>query len=289
MLGSLNRTSVLLLAAVPFLLSLGFAQGGVDATEGDSSKAFVGEPSWMRELVLPGTELLAAPGDFRSPIVIRIDSVSPHGSELRYDLSWYGLDPGTFNLVDYLRRVDGSSTDDLPELSVEVLSILPQGLVKPNALGAADVPLTASYRPLLWIGGILWGGVLVWILRRGRKQQQEQEVNAPPRTLAEALRPLIQSAIEGRLTGKERADLELSLMAHWRRKLGWEDMPAADALARLRAHPEAGALLVQLEDWLHRPSPPTDVDLEALLKPYRGESSDSVPSFASKTPVGGAS
>ncbi|MFT5289849.1 MAG: hypothetical protein ACI8QS_002057 [Planctomycetota bacterium] len=265
------------------------AQGDGEPATGNNSKAYVGEPSWMRELVLPGTELVAAPGDFRSPIVIRIDSVSPHGTDLRYDLSWYGLDPGTFNLVDYLGRVDGSTTKDLPEMSVEVLSILPAGLVKPNALEVVDIPLTASYRPVLWIGGILWGGVLLWILRRDSNLKLEQQVDAPPRTLAEALRPLVQSALEGRLTGRERADLELTLIAHWRRKLEWEGLPAADALARLRAHPEAGALLLQLEDWLHRPSSPTDVDLEALLEPYRGESSDGVPSFAPKTPVGGAS
>ena len=46
-------------------------------------------------------------------------------------------------------------------------------------------------------------------------------------------------------------------------------MPAAAALAALRAHPEAGALLRALEQWLHSPEGAADADVEALLRPYR--------------------
>jgi hypothetical protein len=37
----------------------------------------------------------------------------------------------------------------------------------------------------------------------------------------------------------------------------------------LRQHAEAGPLLQSLEDWLHRPEPAADVDIAALLVPYR--------------------
>jgi hypothetical protein len=42
-----------------------------------------------------------------------------------------------------------------------------------------------------------------------------------------------------------------------------------DALTRLRQHREAGALLRALEDWLHRPPGTANVDVAAVLAPYR--------------------
>jgi len=42
-----------------------------------------------------------------------------------------------------------------------------------------------------------------------------------------------------------------------------------DALATIREHEEAGALLVQLETWLHRPGTSEEVDIALLLEPYQ--------------------
>ena len=42
------------------------------------------------------------------------------------------------------------------------------------------------------------------------------------------------------------------------------------ALARLRAYPEAGALLRGTDAWLHQPPGRAAVDVAALLAPYRG-------------------
>ncbi len=44
---------------------------------------------------------------------------------------------------------------------------------------------------------------------------------------------------------------------------------ATEAVQRLRQHPESGELLNQLEKWLHQPPGTTDVDVQALLEPYR--------------------
>ena len=242
--------------------------------EDELRHAPVGEPRWIRELVIPGPEVAASPGDFRTPIVLRIDSVSPHGTDLRYDLTWYGLDPGVFDLRDYLRRVDGSDLEGVPPILVEVQSVLPAGLVKPHDLGLTEVPLRATYRPFLWGAAAAWVIGLVLLLRKRRQSKLAETPPPAPRTLADALRPLVQRALTGQLSQREQADLELTLIAYWRRKLGWEGVGAAEALVRLRQHPEAGGLLVSLEEWLHRPSPQPQVDLEALLAPYR----DPIPS-----------
>src|SRR5687768_1974296 len=96
----------------------------------DQRHSTVGMPARIDQLVLPGSELEVKPLDDRKlPVVLRIAAVFPHGSAYRYDLVYYGLDPGTFDLKDYLRRKDGSSTVDLPTLKVEIQTLLPPGQV----------------------------------------------------------------------------------------------------------------------------------------------------------------
>ena len=62
----------------------------------------VGLPVEVEQLVLPGTELEPAPWDDKSPIVIRVEAVYPHGTSLRYDLMYQGLEPGEHDLRKYL-------------------------------------------------------------------------------------------------------------------------------------------------------------------------------------------
>ena len=64
--------------------------------------------------------------------------------------------------------------------------------------------------------------------------------------------------------------LERLLLAFWRRRCDLAGLEPAAALARLRAHPEAGALLRGTDAWLHQPPGRAEtVDVEALLAPYR--------------------
>jgi len=236
----------------------------------------VGEPAELLGVVLPGSELQVKASDFSVPLVLRILDVWPHGDALRYDFSYYGLEPGTHDLAHYLERVDGSSTEDLPELPVEVRSILPSGQIEPAALGGAKVPDVGGYERSLWIGGILWLVGLVAILAYGRRRQAADHAQREPQSLADRLRPLVSDALQGTLPAERRAELELMLIAYWRDKLGLAETSSAKALAQLKAHAEAGPLLRGLEDWLHRPTPPEDVDVAALLAPYEKERADAI-------------
>ena len=238
----------------------------------DPSSAPVGVASRMRDVVLPGSELEAAPSDVTTPVVVRIADVRPHGDAHRYDLVWYGLDPGTYDLADFLRRVDGSSADDLPALPVEVRSVLPAGQVKPNRLAGAELPDPGGYATTATVLGVAWAAGLVAIVLVGRRRRLAAvAVPRRERTLAERLRPLVEDALKGELPAERRAELELALIALWRRRLGLAQSDAASALRTLKRHEEAGPLLVRLEEWLHRP--PSDgaqaVDVAALLEPYR--------------------
>lgn len=236
----------------------------------DKRKTSVGLPARIDQIVLPGSELEVKKLDDRKlPIVLRIVNVFPHGTAHRYDLVYYGLDPGTFDLRDFLRRKDGSSTADVPALTVEIKAVLPPGQIEPNKLETQAGPWLGGYRLMLIAGGVLWLGGLAAILLVGRKRRAEQARLAKrPVTLADRLRPLVEEAKTGTLSTTQRAELERLLLTFWQRRLGLENAKPHEAFAAMKQHADAGPLIRQLENWLHRPDPADSVDVGALLKPY---------------------
>jgi hypothetical protein len=235
-----------------------------------NSTSTVGVPAKLTDVVLPGSELEVIALDPKAPVLVRIAATYPHGSEFRYDLEYQGLDPGEYDLTQFLKRKDGTSTADLPHVPVTVRSLLPPGVAKPHAPEPVKAPALGGYALVLIAIGIAWVAGLFAILFVGRKRRLAQDAagHARPKTLAERLRPLVERARAGTLTPRERAQLELGLVAHWRRRLALDDRRPEEVLVILRAHGEAGPLLTSLEDWLHRPDPP-EVDIAALLEPYR--------------------
>lgn len=262
----------------------------------DAHTSTVGLPARIEELVLPGAELEVAPSDANCPLVLRITAVSPHGTAFRYDLEFTGLDPGEYDLRAFLHRRDGSPIDaqlDLPPIPVTIRSVLPAGQIKPHAPSARDVPSFGGYGVLLIMGGVLWAAGLAALLFAGRQRKRAAaEAHARPRTLAERLQPLVERALAGTLSRFERAQLELGLMAYWRRRLGLEDRAPQEVLALMRDHADAGPLLRSLEAWLHEPASPTvgarsssaaSVDIRALLAPYRDLPADAIPDALSES------
>jgi hypothetical protein len=215
-----------------------------------------------------------------APLVLRVDAVQAHGDRFRYDLVFYGLEPGAHDLGAALRRKDGTSTADLPPLELEVTSLLPPGPIEPHRPQAGWLPRLGGYRMALWVLGIAWLAGLV-VLVRSRRRPRGHTLHAPRRSvpLEEQLRPLVAAARAGALDPAGRAELERALIAYWRRKLDLEDVDAAEALTRLASHPEAGPLLAGLEQWLHRPGVP-EPDLERLLAPYERLEPASAPDLA---------
>jgi hypothetical protein len=88
------------------------------------------------------------------------------------------------------------------------------------------------------------------------------------------MRPLVEQAAAGQLTADGKAQLERLLLSHWRAQLNLGDVSQAEAIVALRHHPDAGTLLTALENWLHRPPGATQVDVNALLAPYRNASAE---------------
>lgn len=229
----------------------------------------VGAAGYIEQLMLPGSELIVKPLVEGSPIVIRITDVFPHGDSFRYDLIFYGMEPGKFDLSDWLVRKDGTSAEDLPEIAVEIVSLLPPGQIEPNPLEEGWIPRLGGYQVLLWIAIVFWVVVLFGIMFVGRKKPEAAKVVAPPLTLADLLRTRIQSALENQTDTRRYAELERMLTAFWQKRLGLEQQSPHEVIATLKGHAEAGPLMRQLETWMHSPSPDPNVDLAKLLNPYQ--------------------
>ena len=232
----------------------------------------VGMPAQVDQLVLPGSELEVKPlEDRRAPFVLRIKEAYPHGSAFRYDLVYYALEPGEYDLRNYLKRKDGTALGDLPATVVKVDPILPPGQVEPSPLGLARSPWLGGYRLLMAIGGSLWCAGLAAILLLGRRKPVAAEEEATrPVTLADRIKPLVDAAVAGTLSKGQHAELERLLIGYWRKRLELEQASPAEAMTVMRNHPEAGPLIRNLEEWLHRPGVNADaVDVASLLRPYQ--------------------
>ena len=91
-----------------------------------------------------------------------------------------------------------------------------------------------------------------------------------PVTLADRLRPLVDAALAGTLSEGQHAELERLLIGYWRKRLKLEHMSPAEAIRVMRQHEEAGALLRNLEEWLHKPGAKAEAaEIAALLRPYQ--------------------
>src|SRR5437868_6111683 len=217
----------------------------------------------LEAVVLPGTELEAKPiVDRRTPLVLRVAAVYPHGTAFRYDLEFAGLEKGTHDLRQFLRRKDGSPTADLPPLPVKVNPLLPPGQVEPNKLEIESGPRLGGYRTLLIVLGTVWCVGLVAIVASfffPRRRRADAGASDRPLSLADRLRPLVEKATAGKLSQAELAGLERGLLAYWRKRLRLEAAEPGAAIEAMREHPETGPLLAQLEAWLHRPGPPEPV------------------------------
>ena len=222
-----------------------------------------------------GPELRAKPFDDHSPISVRIADVTPDGASSIYDLRFIGRRPGVFDLRRALARVDNLSLlRDSSEAVVEIKSVLPfdhdgtvaqVSTVAPTRLGGYSLALIAF--------GILWLVPPAWFIISRLTRPTPVVVDAPaPPTLADQLRPLVESAVAGRASVAEQAQLEMLLIAYWRDRLSLRGLPHRAAVDRLRAEPQAGALLTAVEGWLHKPASSSAAMLPAevttLLAPF---------------------
>ncbi len=223
-------------------------------------------------VTLPRPDYRPRPLDDRTELIVRLDHVTPLTNALyRYDFFFMGLEPGTYNLADYLIRADGGRPDELNGKQLVVRALLPDdhnGQLAPEVV--RPFPFVGGYRAFLVLLGVMWvGGWIVFVVAGRKRRPVMLAPVVPPPSLAERLRPLVEAAAQGKLTADGKARLERLLLGFWREKLALPDVRMIEALSCLKAHAEAGALLRALERWLHRREGATPAEITLLLEPYR--------------------
>ena len=230
-------------------------------------------PIEWNQVVIPGSELEVLPlKDDDAPIILKIDQVWPHGSDFRYDFTFYGLDEGTFDLKDYLRRKDGSAMQLVQPLSVQIESVLPEGSFEPSPVQHTPLPEPGGYRNTMAALGIIWAiglGALAWSIGKRKKTATTSSKESSGPSLAEKLEPLVKQAATGTLSKEQQAQLERLLLSYWNQRLVMKPTRPADRIRQLREHDEAGPLIMAVERWLHSREQIDDTKIQALLKPYR--------------------
>jgi len=249
---------------------------GAQDKRGNQTEASVGMRAKIMQHVVEGSELVPAPATSGSPVVVRVLATWQHGAHLRYDLEWVGLEPGKYDLAKFLVRKDGSSMENVAPIEVEVLSVLPGDAFEPSELERAPVDRLDGYSAMQVMISVLWGVGLLAILFVGRTWRKKVVADAPEPTLADRMRPLVEEVASGNADTAKKAELERLLVAFWRSRLDLGSVRAVDAIVAIRNHEEAGALLRQVEAWLHAPEPPETIDVAELLQPYRAVTADSL-------------
>lgn len=222
-----------------------------------------------------GKPLEVAPIPDDSPVLLRIASVfAGDGDEKVYDLRWIAMLPGEHDLAPLLRHSEKEGAGGLPPLMISVSSLLKDdhdgGLSQiPGPLS----PILGFPQWVLWaiaVGWLLLPLSILWVLRWLRRPSDSTEQAPLEPTLAELLRPLVEAALDGELDDAAKARLERLLLARWRTDLDLGSYRHGEGIQKLRAHPEAGLLLVTVEHWLHsgRSEAVSDQELEDLLAPY---------------------
>lgn len=236
-----------------------------------------------------------------SALLVRVLSVEGEDTQ---SIEFIGLIPGRYDLRDFVERVDGRPAMGLPEMPVEIVSMLPEG--KLVGFEQSELPAVTVGGRYTLLASILGGGwlliPLVVLIRRRllrRPHVVPSDADVLPEDLATQVRTLLLRAQSDALSVEERGQLELLVF----RLLAPLDTSeenihegaTAERIRRLRAHPQTRDLVLQLERWLHgKPASATaaapDAELvraiEALASTWSA-SHESVPQEAGAEGEGG--
>jgi hypothetical protein len=245
-------------------------QANHSEVESDPYTSTVGYPKRILQIKFPGSELVPKPNaDRTDPIVLRIIQSYQHGSDFRYDLEYIGLDPGSYNLSEFLVRKDESEVGELPELRVQINTMLPAGRIEPNGLLTKASGFASYYLPTVVVLGVLWLAGLLFILFWGWSKTRKVIPKSVQISFADRIKPLVEKAMAGELDPQGQAELERMLNDYWRDKLRLRHLSAHELRTELRQHPEASEMLTQLDRWLYDPGESDPVDIQRLLNRYK--------------------
>lgn len=267
----------------PVLLLLLMAMTGGESAAGQE------RPFWKKEFRIPrgmtgkivfeysGRALQArAQRDVDAPLWLRLQRLS--GSPVRYEATFAGAVAGTWDLRSLMEHADGSAVTEIGPVPVVIVSTLHEDRSSDLFAAAEYQPvIRGGYRVMFSAAVLIWLGIPVVVLavRHARRAPVADAVEPVPiMTLADQIRPLVEAAARGTISVADQSRLELLLYHHWRERESLQATSMVQAIQQLRQHPEAGPLLLHLEQWLHAPESRRHAALQTadaivdLLRPY---------------------
>lgn len=230
----------------------------------------VGLPLEISEIYIPGGEVEAKPRRDSDPsLSVRIVERKPAKDGSRYDFEVHGLDPGSYDLADFLEAPEGTA---IPAIPLEITAGLPPGLSTPHGIKPGTLPELGGYRQTMIILAAVWlAGLAAILFWRKKKPADNSDNGIAPPTLSERLHPLVTQASEGKLSSDDRAKLERLVIGHWReQRPEIAALSPGEAMVALRSDPTAAPLILALERWLHARDPITSgSEIGKLLAPYQ--------------------
>ena len=188
-----------------------------------------------------------------------IVSLAPAGAgDAIYTLTFVPTRPGTFDLSDYLRTVDGQKPAAVGPLVITAFSRLSAS----DDLSAVAVPLTSpprfgGYKVAAGVAICAWAALLVPLTFWKRPRRVRAAVPVPSAALPthdEQLHSLVDQLHNAAPSLGQKVRLETLLLDHWRRRLEVDGLPMNDALHAIRRTPEGRPVLDDLDRGLHAPA-----------------------------------
>jgi hypothetical protein len=213
-------------------------------------------------LALQSAERLQVlPVDTEQPLLVRIITETESATGWHYEFGVVGQFPGEFPLADYLVTNDEKPAAISRRVAVSgVLTDDHNGWLDPLAGGA--FPKSYHYGRWWLAAWCLWGLGLFLLLRPEKLDQEEACLAAAP-SLEEQLMGILDAAD---LSPNVLQRIEALILQLWRERLGLLEGDPGPVLAALKADPQSGPIIRDLERCLHAPSEWDEQLLDSVVR-----------------------
>jgi hypothetical protein len=217
-------------------------------------------------VTFPGEKLMAAKVDDKSRAMVRILTAQKSGDGYKYEMEFIGLEPGEYNLIDYL-RTENDEPLTFKKHQIEVGTSLAVGfdgeLLDYQKTSRNLIPW---YKKINYAVMAIWALLLPVIILYGRKKKKADEIVVEEeKSINEKIRGLLSSM--GNSSSKELwQKVESLIFQHWCEKKNLQGMPMHEAIIKLKEDDEAGPFILKLEKGIHSQEFKDEKGITALIQ-----------------------
>lgn len=224
-----------------------------------------------------GPELVVKPYRFGVPVNVRIANVIENDGVRTYDVRYILNTGGEFNVIDYLRTTDGSSTDQLPPFMVKGIESLSQQMdQRIERIEASGIEIWHYYYEAMGLIIALWiGWLLLLIFWKREKATTVVDMVQEPSFL-ELMEAFIDQIERKTIDNTNKAKMEMLLIQQCREHLGLSDLEMHEAMRRFGKDEKISQAFTKLQQWLHDPNYSISADeMVNILRPFSAKLEES--------------